>query len=87
VLFSAEVNSVFSTACSGVLFPGRTEYRFLFVSLGSSTIQLHDPHAHVQRLSSVVKMATVLEDCTTEEQSFVVQFFLWEEDLNAKNKC
>jgi hypothetical protein len=34
-------------------------------------------HAHVQRLVSVVKMVTVLEDCTTKEQycvgSFVVK--------------
>jgi hypothetical protein len=39
---------------------------FLCVSLGNSTVQLHDSHvatvhAHVQRLVSVVKMATVLE--------------------------
>jgi hypothetical protein len=45
---------------------------FLCVSLGSSTVQLHDSldaHAHVHRLVSVVKIATVLEGCTTEEQS------------------
>jgi hypothetical protein len=31
-------------------------------------------HAHVQRLVSVVKMASVLEDCNTEEQRSVVCF-------------
>jgi hypothetical protein len=30
-------------------------------------------HAHVQRLVSVVKMATVLEQCTTKEQRSVVR--------------
>jgi hypothetical protein len=33
-------------------------------------------HAHVQRLVSVVKMTTKLEDYTTEEQLSVVHF-LW----------
>jgi hypothetical protein len=50
----------------------------LCVSLGSSIVQLHDSvgsrHVHVQRLVSVVKMATVLEDCTIEEQHSVVRF-------------
>jgi hypothetical protein len=32
-------------------------------------------HAHIQRLVSVVKMATVLEGCTIEEQHSVVHFF------------
>jgi hypothetical protein len=32
-------------------------------------------HAHVQRLVSVVKMATVLEEYTTEEQRSVVRFY------------
>jgi hypothetical protein len=32
--------------------------------------------AKVQRLVSVVKMATVLEAFTTEEQRFVVRFFV-----------
>jgi hypothetical protein len=44
---------------------------FLCVSLGSSTVQLHDSldaHARFQRLVSVVKMATVLEGYSTEEQ-------------------
>jgi hypothetical protein len=45
---------------------------FLCVSLGSSIAQLHDSldadaHADVQRLVSVVKMATMLEWCTNEE--------------------
>jgi hypothetical protein len=35
-----------------------------------------DAHAHVQRLVSVVKMATVLEEYTKEEQRYVVRYFL-----------
>jgi hypothetical protein len=41
-------------------------------------------HAHVQRLVSIVKMATVLEECTIEEQHSVVRF-LWEIGLDAKD--
>jgi hypothetical protein len=44
---------------------------------------------HVQRLVSVVKMATVLEECSAKEQrSFVGS--LWANELNAKGipkKC
>jgi hypothetical protein len=40
--------------------------------------------AHVQRLVSVVKMATVLEEYTTEEQLSVVRF-LWAKGLYAKD--
>jgi hypothetical protein len=52
---------------------------FLRVSLGSSTVQLHDSlgskaHEHVQRLVSVVKMVTVLEAYNGEEQRSVVRF-------------
>jgi hypothetical protein len=54
---------------------------FLCISLGSSTVQIHDSqvadaNSHIQRLVSVVKMATVLEDCMTEEQSSVISFFV-----------
>jgi hypothetical protein len=45
------------------------------VSPGSSTVQLADADAHVQILASVVKMATVLEVCTTEKQRSLVLFF------------
>jgi hypothetical protein len=41
-------------------------------------------HAHVQRLVSVVKMATVLEECSTEEQHSVVRV-LWTKGLSAKD--
>jgi hypothetical protein len=34
-----------------------------------------DAHAHVQRLASVVKLATVLGKCTSEEQRSAVRFF------------
>jgi hypothetical protein len=37
-----------------------------------------------QRLVSVVKMVTVLEEYTIEEQRFVVRF-LWAKGLNAKD--
>jgi hypothetical protein len=45
---------------------------FLYVSLGSSTIQLHDSpgtrrESCSERLVSVVKMARVIEGYTTEE--------------------
>jgi hypothetical protein len=41
-------------------------------------------HAHVQGLVSIVKMATVLEECTIEEHYSVVHF-LWAKGLNAKD--
>jgi hypothetical protein len=41
-------------------------------------------YAHVQRLVSVVKKATVLEEYTTEEQRSVVRF-LWAKGFNAKD--
>jgi hypothetical protein len=43
-----------------------------------------DSHAHAQRLVSVVKMATVREECITEERRSFVRF-LWAEGLNAKD--
>jgi hypothetical protein len=59
---------------------------FLYVSLGSSTVQLQvaGAHALVQRLISVVKMATVLEDCTTEEEQHSLVHFRRQND-SAKN--
>jgi hypothetical protein len=52
---------------------------FPCVSLGSSKVQLHDSIGSrciyaFQRLVSVVKMATVLEEYITEEQHSVVRF-------------
>jgi hypothetical protein len=44
------------------------------------TVWVVDAHAHVQGLVSVVTLATVLEECTTEEKRF-----LWAEGLNAKD--
>jgi outer membrane PBP1 activator LpoA protein len=41
-------------------------------------------HVHVQRLVSVVKMATVLEGCNTEQQRSVVRFLQGKEP-NAKD--
>jgi hypothetical protein len=62
---------------------------FLYVSLGSSTVQLHgrlvrNAHAHVQRLVSVVRMATVLEECATEEKLSGMRF-LWAKGLHEKD--
>jgi hypothetical protein len=37
------------------------------------TVQIADAYAHVQRLISVVKMATVLEGYSNEEQRSVVR--------------
>jgi hypothetical protein len=47
-------------------------------------VYVADAHAHVQRLISVVKMATVLEEFTTEERRSVVSF-LWAKGHNAKD--
>jgi hypothetical protein len=46
------------------------------------TFQVADAHAHVQRLVSVVKMATVLEDQRT---AFRYECFLWTQGLNGKD--
>jgi hypothetical protein len=61
---------------------------YLCISLDNSTVQLHVSqcsrrHAHVQKLVSVVKMAIVLEKCTTEEQRSAA-LLLWAKGLNAK---
>jgi hypothetical protein len=48
------------------------------------TVQVADAQAHVQRLVSVVKMATILEKCATEDYRSVVRF-LWAKGLNAKD--
>jgi hypothetical protein len=58
---------------------------FLCVSLGSSTVQLHDclgsrRDVHIQRLVSVAKMVTVLEEYSTKDQSSVVRFFCGQKD-------
>jgi hypothetical protein len=54
----------------------------MHVSIGRSTIQLRD--AHVQRLVSVVKMATVLEEYTSEVQLFLVRILFVEERTQCK---
>jgi hypothetical protein len=41
-------------------------------------------HAHDQKLVLVVKMATILVECTTEEQNSVMRF-LWTKRLKAKD--
>jgi hypothetical protein len=47
------------------------------------TVCIAEAHAHVQSLVSVVKMATVLEECSNEKQRSVVRF-LWTKGLTAK---
>jgi hypothetical protein len=61
----------------------------LRVPLGSSRVQLHnslveDAHAHFQSLVSVVKMATVFEECITEKQGSVVRFLLVGKETQCK---
>jgi hypothetical protein len=46
-------------------------------------VYVADAHAHVQRLDSVTKMATVLEECTKEEQLLFCVVFLWTKGLTA----
>jgi hypothetical protein len=48
------------------------------------TAQVADAYTHIQRQVSVVKMATMLEECSTEEQSSFMRS-LWEKELNAKD--
>jgi hypothetical protein len=47
-----------------------------WVAAQSSFMRVYaaDAHAHVQRFVSVVEMATVIEEYTTEEQRSVVRF-------------
>jgi hypothetical protein len=60
------------------------EVGFQHVSLISTiTVCVADEHAHVQRLVLVVKMPTVFEEYTEEEQSLLR--VLLTEGLNAKN--
>jgi hypothetical protein len=49
------------------------------------TIYLADAHVHDQRLVTVFKMVTMLEECITEEQRCVMRFSLWTKGLNAKD--
>jgi hypothetical protein len=48
------------------------------------TVNVEDAYAHVHRLLSVVKLATVLEEYTTEEQRYVVRLF-WAKGLKVKD--
>jgi hypothetical protein len=48
------------------------------------TVEVADSHVHLQRLVSVVKMATVLEECSSEEQRSVL-LFLCAKGLNVKD--
>jgi hypothetical protein len=48
------------------------------------TVYVADAHGHVQRLVSVVKMATELDECKTEEQRSLLRV-LWAKGRNAKD--
>jgi hypothetical protein len=39
-----------------------------------------DVHAYVQRLVSIVKIVTMLEECITKEQHYAVRFFVGKKD-------
>jgi hypothetical protein len=47
------------------------------------TLYYADANVRVQRLVSLVKMATVVEACTTKEQYSVVRFFF----LGKRTQC
>jgi hypothetical protein len=49
------------------------------------TVYVADMHAHVQGLVSVVKIATVLEECTNEDQHSVVFLCEQKDSINAKH--
>jgi hypothetical protein len=55
----------------------------LYVSLGSSIVQLNNAHAYIQRLGLIIKMATVLK-YTIEEQLF---FFFGEFFVDKRTQC
>jgi hypothetical protein len=44
------------------------------------TVWAADAHAHFQKLVSVVKMATVIEEYATEEELSIVSFFCGQKD-------
>jgi hypothetical protein len=50
------------------------------------TVWVVDAQSHVQRLVAVVKMVTVLEECTTKEQRSTVRS-LWAKRLNTNDIC
>jgi hypothetical protein len=48
------------------------------------TVKVADAHAHVHRLVLLVKMVTMLKECTTEERRSVVRL-LWVKGLSVKD--
>jgi hypothetical protein len=50
-------------------------YQYVAVQPSFLTVWVADAHVHVQGLVSVVKMATMFEDCTIKEQRSVVCFY------------
>jgi hypothetical protein len=59
-------------------------YHYVAAQSSFMTVLAAEAHALNQRLVSVVKMATVLQMCTTEKRRSVVRFLL-AKGLNAKD--
>jgi hypothetical protein len=59
-------------------------YHLVAAQSSFMTVYVADGHTHVQRLVSVDKMATMLEECANEEQRSVC-VLLWAKGLNAKD--
>jgi hypothetical protein len=63
---------------------------FVYVALGSSTVHLHDSVGNrsaraCSETGFSSKSGTVIEECITEEQNYLLRFFLWAKGLNAKD--
>jgi hypothetical protein len=64
-------------------------YHWVAAQSSFMRVKVADAYAHVGKLVSVVKMATMLEKYTTEERRSVVRF-LWAKGVNARmfvKKC
>jgi hypothetical protein len=62
-------------------------YVYHYVAAQSSfmTVYVEDVHTHVQRLVSVVKIATMLEGVLLKSSILLCIFFLWTKGLYAKD--
>jgi hypothetical protein len=80
ILIRGNVSQYVANGCKTVVMD---VIDFLCISIGNSiessfmTVSIADVHAYVQRLVSVVKMATMLEDCTKKSSVLLCFFFLW----------
>jgi hypothetical protein len=69
--FHVRTSYKFVSSNTAKLLPGLEQN----IKKGSINMEVLDEHVHVRRLVSVVKMATVLEECTKVEHRSVVRFF------------